>query len=245
MCCSCANIYPLLRNRSDRYASSDSGFALPVYYVNAFSHPEYPVVTNFKPHEVQFFLWGLIPSWCRSLQQAQSIRVKAVNARCETVFSKPTFAESALYRRCLVPVTGFYEWHSHNGKKYPFYITLPGVKDFALAGIWNQWTDPATGEVFHTFCILTTKANPFVAAIHNEKKRMPVILSPEDESRWLDNDATVNQLKDLFQPYRGPMKAWPVRKISRLRSVPNNVPAIQNPWFYPELEHIPETTTAT
>lgn len=235
MCCSCANIYPLLRCQANRYADSEAGPVLPVYYANAFAHPEYPVITNRRPDEVQFFQWGLIPPWCRTWRQAQSIRAKTVNARSESVFFKPSFADSAVTRRCLVPVTGFYEWHDEGGRKYPFYLTIPGVRDFALAGIWNRWTNPETGQVFPTFCILTTEANSFVAGIHNGRQRMPVILTPSNERIWLDDDSTRGELEHLFRPYDGVMDAWPVRRIPRTASVDNNIPETQRPWYYPEL----------
>lgn len=241
MCCSAANIEPLIRDKREEFVMDSSGVGLPIYYANAFSHPEFPVVTNTEPDRVQYFSWGLIPSFCRSMTDADNLRRKTVNARSETVFEKASFAPSAKNRRCLVPVTGFYEWHDQDGKKYPYFITMPKAKDFALAGIWNKWRDPNSGKIIPTFCILTTAANPLIAKIHNLKERMPVILTPEEEKIWLDPLSPVKELQSLLRPYEGKLDAWPVRKITNFSGSQNNVPQVQAPFDYPELQPIQES----
>lgn len=236
MCCAAANTEPLIRDKREEFEMSSSGVGLPIYYASAFAHSEFPVVTDDDPNKIQFYHWGLIPAYCRSLSSAESMRKKTINARSETVFEKPSFASSARTRRCLVPVTGFYEWHDFNGKKYPFYITVPGRKDFALAGIWNKWRDPESGKIIPTFSVLTTAANPLIEKIHNVKKRMPVILTPDHESIWLNPHSAPGQLKELLRPYSGKLDAWPVRKISNIQGEKNNVFQTLEPFFYPELE---------
>ena len=236
MCCSCSNIYPLLRYDDNPYGSADTGMSLPIYYANAFASPLLPVITMERPDQVQFFHWGLVPSWIKSESGAKNIRGKTINARSETVFVKPTFAPSALSHRCLVLVTGFYEWHEQCGKKYPFFLKVPGVKDFALAGIYSSWTDSATGQTEHTFSILTCAANDQVARIHNVRKRMPVILSPQGEIEWLNPRATQKELEKLLVPWPHELDAWPVKKISNRPGVSQNVPETQLPFDYPELD---------
>lgn len=236
MCCSCSNIYPLLRNEKNPYGSAGTGMELPIYYANAFAAPLFPVVTMEQPDKVQFFHWGLVPAWVKSEAGARNIRGKTINARSETVFVKPSFALSALSHRCIVPVTGFFEWHEHGGKKYPFFLKVPGVKDFALAGIYSSWTDSATRRTDNTFSILTTKASEQVARIHNVRKRMPVILSPQGESCWLDPHATREELEKLLVPWPHELDAWPVKKISNRAGISQNVADTLLPFDYPELD---------
>ncbi len=238
MCCSMANVYPELRTIQKINESLAAG--KPLYYVNAFTQPLFPVITAEDPDKVQYFHWGLIPPFCRSQSTADSLVRHTVNARCEAVFTKPSFKQSALLRRCLVPVTGFFEWHDQNGKKYPYYITMKDKKDFALAGIWNRWTNPETGKTVSTFSILTTEANPQLAVIHNLKKRMPVILTPAGENLWLNTKATPTELEPLFKPYSGPLDAWSVQKIPMKPGIDNNRPEIQEPFSWPELEKFQE-----
>lgn len=71
-------------------------------------------------------------------------------------------------------------------KKQQYMISLPSDDAFAFAGIHSEWTDKNTGEILNTYSIVTTEANPFMAEIHNTKKRMPVILTPENERDWLN-----------------------------------------------------------
>ncbi|WP_462318590.1 SOS response-associated peptidase family protein, partial [Marinilabilia sp.] len=77
-------------------------------------------------------------------------------------------------------------WLDPKGKsKQKHLLTLPGDEAFALAGLWNEWTNQSTGEIFNTYTIITTAANELMSEIHNTKKRMPVILNPENEHDWL------------------------------------------------------------
>lgn len=115
-----------------------------------------------------------------------------INARSETAASKPTFRAALAKRRCLVPIDGFYEWErkrSSGGPRrpaQPHYFRAGNGGLLAIAGLWEQWTDPETGEVLESCALLTTEANPVVGAIHH---RMPVLLKPSDWESWLDPDA--------------------------------------------------------
>lgn len=139
--------------------------------------------------------WGLVPSWAKD----EKIGNRLINARSETAAEKPSFRAAMKQRRCLVPVTGFYEWQKRRGgSKQPFYIHRADGEPIALAGLWESWTNRDNGEVLETFTILTTTANDAIAALHD---RMPVIVEPEDFQRWLDpstKDAAA--LIDLLQP---------------------------------------------
>lgn len=151
---------------------------------NGFSFPKTPVITNKSPESVQLFNWGLIPFWAKD----NTIRKSTLNARIETVTELPSYRD-AVKNRCLVIADGFFEWQwlDVKGKdKQQYQITLPNEEAFAFAGIYSEWTDKSTGEVLNTYSILTTEANPLMAKIHNIKKRMPVILTPENEMDWLN-----------------------------------------------------------
>lgn len=110
-----------------------------------------------------------------------------LNAKIETLVEKPAF-KNVLNQRCLILANGFYEWQWLDAKgknKIKFEIGIGNDELFAFAGLYSQWIDPDTSEIVPTFTIVTTEANTLMAEIHNIKKRMPVILRPEDEQHWL------------------------------------------------------------
>ena len=172
-----------------------------VYHANAFSFPMWSVVTSEKPEEIQLLRWGLIPKWIKTSVDAEKIRINTLNARSETVFEKPSFKMSVQRKRCLIPSTGFFEWRDENKKKIPYFIHLKDVEIFSMAGIYEDWTNTETGEIISGFSILTTQANPLMEFIHNTKKRMPVILSPENEMSWISNSLNKNDIQGLCKPF--------------------------------------------
>lgn len=114
--------------------------------------------------------WGLIPSWAADPR----IGYRLINARMETVLDKPAFRDAILRRRCLIPVTGFYEWRRDNDLRTPFCFSVRDGSAFALAGIWETWRTKS--ETVESCSILTTAASEILEDIHD---RMPVILPPE------------------------------------------------------------------
>ncbi|MGQ9910039.1 MAG: SOS response-associated peptidase [Candidatus Flexifilum sp.] len=139
------------------------------------------VILNERPLELRPLRWGLIPSWAKDA----AIGSKLINARAETLEEKPSFRDAVRKRRCIVPVSGFFEWKSEGGVKQPLYIHPSHQGLLALAGLWEQWNDPASGEIVATFTIITTEANAFMRTWH---ERMPLILSPADYAPWLVED---------------------------------------------------------
>ena len=123
--------------------------------------------------------WGLVPSWAKE----RSIGQRLVNARAETLAEKPAFRAAFRRRRCLIPADGYYEWRLVTGGKQPYYVQAAAGALLALAGLWERWVDPATGEALETCVILTREAVGVVAEIHG---RMPVIVPPESYANWLD-----------------------------------------------------------
>jgi putative SOS response-associated peptidase YedK len=183
----------------------------PVYSASAFTFPLWPVISCEDTGHVTFMNWGLIPFWVKDLAAADSIREKTLNARGETIFDKPAFRNSIRSRRCLVPADGFFEWRHEKGRAYPYYIRLKNHLPFALAGIWDNWTNKETGEIMGTFSVITTRANPLLEKIHNTKKRMPVILPVEREKLWLQSAMDREAIQSLLQPYdMHQMEAYPV-----------------------------------
>ena len=168
--------------------------------ISAFSLPELPVICNDDPASIRLFTWGLIPFWVKDSNSAKDIRMKTFNAKSETLAEKPSFRNSLNRKRCLVLANGFYEWHTDGNKKTPYFIALKDQAAFALAGLYDQWTNPETSEKINTFTVITTRANPMMEEIHNLKKRMPVILAPGMEQNWL-NLNTDPAKNNLFEPY--------------------------------------------
>ena len=148
--------------------------------------------------------WGLIPHWCKDEDGGR----KPINAKAETVAQLPSFRDAYRHRRCLVPIDSFFEWKASKPgmPKQPYAIGMKSGEPFALAGIWENWKRPETEEWLRTFAIITTNSNELVNAIHD---RMPVIIAPEDYTRWLSS--LEPDPRDLLVPYAAePMTMWPI-----------------------------------
>jgi putative SOS response-associated peptidase YedK len=175
------------------------------------------VVANDGKHRLDFFTWGLIPSWAKD----STIGSKLINARGETVAEKPSFRSAFKRRRCLILSDGFYEWQkSADGKsKTPIYIRLQDGQPFAFAGLWEWWTPPGgEGGEIKSCTIITTEPNTLMAPIHN---RMPVILPGGAYQTWLDPaEQRPEKLLPLIQPY--PTEAMVAYPVSRLVNSPAN-----------------------
>ncbi len=214
----------------------ESGRFERIYHASAFDTPFLPVICNVNPDVIQFLQWGFIPFWTKNLLSANRIRLKTLNARSETIFTKPSFMHTIKKRRCLIIADGFYEWHHANGKTYPFYIQLLNKNLFSFAGLWDSWTDKDSGINYDTFSILTTEANPLLALIHNKKKRMPVILNRDDENRWLKNDLETSEIESMFYKYDEKLlKAYTVSRLISRRKTNTNIPEVMTGFNFPDL----------
>jgi putative SOS response-associated peptidase YedK len=183
----------VLENRFKAVFSKDAVYT-PAPFLSAFTHPNLPIITQENPKEIQMYNWGLIPSWIRDFDQAEQLRKKTLNARIETAFEKPSFDESIKNQHCLILADGFFEWQDQNKEKIPHFIYRKDEESFAFAGIYNSWEETGTGIIYNTCTILTQQANPFMAEIHNTKKRQPIILPPELEKEWLTQDCDAIEL---------------------------------------------------
>lgn len=206
----------------------------PSYYYSAFSYPKIPVMQAGDPGKIHQINWGLIPSWSKDKKFASSIRSKTGNAKAETITIKPSFRGCVKSRRCLVIARGFYEWQKRsNNERIPYYIYLKHEPILTFAGLYDKWSDPVSGESFKTFSIITTKANPLLAKIHNTKKRMPVILTEENGLKWLDPEQPVPDALKLLKPYQNSeLGAYTISKRISQRNVEKNVPELIEPYDY-------------
>lgn len=132
-----------------------------------------------RRRELSMMRWGLVPSWSKDPKAGPPL----INARADTVATKPSFRSAFKSRRCLIPADGFLEWQKTGEKtKQPFYIRLAKDHPFAFAGLWEHWEGPDS-SVVDSCTIITTDANETLRPIHD---RMPVILQDDEYDRWLD-----------------------------------------------------------
>jgi len=166
------------------------------------------------PREVAMLYWGLVPSWAKE----KSIGTRMINARSETLREKPSFRNAFRRRRCLILADGYYEWQRSGPVKQPYFIGFADGQPFGMAGLWERWRDPASGEPLESCCIITTSPAATVAHVHD---RMPVIVPSEAYAEWLDpkNEAT-DRLARLFEPCGRPdLRARPVsRRVNDARN---------------------------
>jgi putative SOS response-associated peptidase YedK len=166
-----------------------------------------------REYKLDYLRWGLIPNWIKD----PNPKLRPINATAERVASAPMFRAAYAKRRCIVPVDNFFEWKAVKGHtaKQPYAIAMQSGDPFAIAGIWESWKHPQTGERVRTFCIITTTANALLAEIHD---RMPVIIPRTAYTRWLANIEP--DPRDLLIPYPAEeMRLWP---ISRRVNKPDN-----------------------
>jgi len=123
--------------------------------------------------------WGLVPPWAPDLK----FGTRCINARAETLARLPAFRSAFRRRRCLVPVNAFFEWSGEKGRRLKWRIGMRDEPLFALAGLWEWWQDPQSGEGIASYTIVTCEANAAIAPLHD---RMPVIVGAADYARWLD-----------------------------------------------------------
>lgn len=151
-----------------------------------------------------------------------------INARSETVDTKPAFRAALKHRRCIIPANGFYEWQEVAGKKHPLYLKLKDNSLMLFAGLWDRWKAPV-GNVIESCTVLTTTSNDLIIPLHD---RMPVILGPQDIELWLDPNVTDPELlKPHFRPYPSDfMEMYPVRDL--VNSPKNDSPNCLEPVAY-------------
>ena len=200
--CFTVNVNLIKEELENRYGATflDPDKYRPSYYYHAFGLPEMPAICSGRSDRIQLLKWGLIPSWVKSTENANEIRYKTFNARSESIDNKPSFSGSFRSKRCLIPVKGFFEWQHTGAGKIPWYIHSANDDIISFAGLWDNWVESRTGEIISTFSIITTDANDLMAAIHNSKKRMPVILDKTEEYQWLNLSIESSEALKMLKP---------------------------------------------
>ena len=165
--------------------------------------------------------WQLVPS----TEPAFTTKLSTINARSESVFDSRLYRNLVVRQRCIVPLSGFYEWKKAGERKRPFKIYLRDEPIMSVAGIWDAW-HPGTPDERRSFSIMTTPANDFMREIHD---RMPVILDRADEDAWLDPEIHEQEvLQKLMKPC--PSSWLNAVEISTLVNSPkNNSPKVLRP----------------
>lgn len=158
------------------------------------------VLTRGGERTIEMHRWGLVPSWAKSVEAAT--KYSLINARGEDISKKPSYAEPYRQRRCVVPLSGFFEWKRGGPRKRPFAIQHNDGGILSVAGVWERWQPQGrlhgNPDLLHTFSIVTTRANALMSDIHD---RMPVILGKDAIDLWLDPSVTdPDRLKPLLEP---------------------------------------------
>ncbi|WP_184357178.1 SOS response-associated peptidase [Rhizobium sp. BK602] len=181
--------------------------------------------SNLPDRRALLVRWGFTPAWVKDPKDFPLL----INARSETAIGKASFRAAMRHRRILIPASGFYEWHrppKESGEKSQAYWIRPrngGV--IAFAGLMETWSS-ADGSEVDTGAILTTAANRAIRHIHD---RMPVVIKPEDFTRWLDcKTQEPREVLDLMAPVQEDFfEAIPVS--DRVNKVANMGPDLQEP----------------
>lgn len=170
--------------------SLSAGFSMRPRY-NIAPAQVIPVVRKWC-HPIDFFRWGLIPSWEKG---GASLPTGYINARIESVAIKPAFKRIFATQRCIIPASGYYEWRTVGRRKQPYYLSFHEQAVLGLAGIWSTWQDQI-GHEYMTCAILTHEAPENLKSYH---ERMPVILEKAAYSTWLSSlFLSLEEAKKLF-----------------------------------------------
>ncbi len=194
MCGRFAQAIPLGKlNMTGLFDEADSDYmesfnVAPSHYAAVVSVREGKRVLSFKK-------WGLVPSWSKDDKGGSRL----INARGETLKEKPSFRTAFKKRRCIIPVTGFYEWRTEGGMKRPYFIKIRVDGEafpMLIAGLHESWNKP-DGEVLETFTIITTNACEKLKTIHD---RMPVVILPKDIDVWFNDTLSADDIEKLIKP---------------------------------------------
>ncbi len=217
--------YSLSRELERYFNALPPSFEIQPNY-NTAPTQEMPVIIQLEDtRHIKKRHWGLVPFWAKDI----SIGSRMINARIETLSSKPAFKAALKYRRCLIPANGFYEWVGNAGSKQPYFICLPSGEPIAFAGLYEIWEGkeaPPGASPYKSCTIITTEASDSVRDIHN---RMPLILKPEAFDEWLDPDnKDPAKIEELLKSYHvKDLTGYPVSRL--VNRVENNSKACIEP----------------
>lgn len=188
-----------------------------MYVSPAYSEPYTVVVAGSK--ELQVMRWGLIPYTASEASKERLDRQNLYkNAQAEHLFTTWPWRTLWARKRCVVPVTGFFEPHyGQDGKSWPYYIQRKDGGLFSIAALYDEWMDPQSGGQLLSFVSITIAASPLLQQVHNgglNPHRMPLILPEDKVAGWLDPAMTqqADVERFLVTPDDTNLEAWPVRK---------------------------------
>lgn len=197
-----------------------TGVQEEVYCIAAYSRSQCVIVSDSD--ELQVMQWGLIPHSASAADRERYDRESWFkNARAEEIFTTWPYRMLIQSRRCVIPSTGYFEYHyDAKGKTQPYFIYPGGREVFPMAGLWDTWQHPQTGEQIKSFVQITTAANPFSAKIHNGGRhpgRQPLILEDGEVEKWLNSGMTDKKdISKFLKVYpENDMRAHPVSKDFR------------------------------
>lgn len=196
---------------------TDQGIFDPHY--NVPPSTKNPVLISENPEEISVGHWGYLPSWANGKNKTREV----INARAETILEKTYFKSAISTRRCLIPITGFFEWKRDGDKKIPYHFHKKG-EIFSLAGLYAMHKDKNGTELPH-YAIITTEANELMSPIHD---RIPVIIDREQETGWLQDMLEPQEVRKYLAPIASDYLSCHV--VSTLVNNPrNNRPEILRP----------------
>lgn len=203
----------------------------PFFHLNGFSYGNLQIIKMGELEKIYSAKWGLIPNWATHNPDVFRKKSNTLNARSESIFEKPSFKESAEEKRCLILADGFYEPHHENGKAIPYFCYQPSEEYpqgdlFLFAGLYNELDDNSL-----TTTILTTQANTFFAEVHNQKKRMPLVLDEDLIEDWLDEGMNNQSLNEIMATgfTRKTFKAHSISRDLYKKNIDTNKPYIVKP----------------
>jgi putative SOS response-associated peptidase YedK len=168
------------------------------------------VVEHDGARDIVPMRWGLVPVWWKkSLKELPA----TFNARAETVAEKPMFRSAFKRTRCVIPLSGYFEWKAAPDGKQPFYFSRADGAPITIAGLWDEWRDPESGDALKSCTMIITEANEFTRDTHD---RMPVILDAESFAPWLSGEAGTELLRPAANDV---LQKWPVsRRVNSSRT---------------------------
>ncbi|RBL88580.1 SOS response-associated peptidase [Chitinophaga flava] len=212
---------PLLKTAGNLDLNFDT-----TYHKIGMSFPQWPVIVNNNGLKVDKYTWGPVPKLLDTLEKVKRQRQMYLNARSEKVLESGTMWNAIRHQRCLIPVTGFFEYRQipEWKNKVAYYIHSKEQEVFLIAGLWaysNSW-DVDKPERIPTFTLLTRAANPLMRQIHNggdNAGRMPLMLPNELALQWIEKDITETDIRNIIQ-YEYPaeqLEYWPVNSVRKVK----------------------------
>ena len=177
-----------------------------------------PVISSENPRQLSLFQFGMTPFWAKKKMYLFNARAEGDRNKenvpdykgAKEIIMKPAFRKPIRSQRCLIPADAFIEGTTKDGLSKPFLIYLQNKeRPFSFAGIYDLWVDEKTGEELKSFSIITTTPNELMQKLPHH--RMPVILSKNDEKKWLNVNTPLTEITKLLRPYPSElMNAYPV-----------------------------------